>query len=109
MKSTTKHVILVVLVLVSLLSMACCQRKLDVVVADHARLSPARHLEAVSEHEAQKPLDHVKDVDHDHADADRAAESSGDVDDDHHDQAASGDDYDFYRQYGDVPSPGIGH
>ncbi|KAF3433284.1 hypothetical protein FNV43_RR24386 [Rhamnella rubrinervis] len=44
----------------------------------------------------QQPLDRVENV-------------GDDPGDDHHDEAAPGDDYDFYRQYGDVPSPGIGH
>lgn len=42
----------------------------------------------------QQPLDHVENVD------------GGE---DHDEAAPGGDDYDFYRQYGDVPSPGVGH
>ncbi|EXB96522.1 hypothetical protein L484_011232 [Morus notabilis] len=99
MKSSIS-VLLVLLVLASLLSMTC-QRK--IAVEAHARLSkdcvpisPACHLE-VADHEEPEPLD-VKD------DAD-----PGSGDDLEHHEAAPGDDNDFYRQYGDVPSPGIGH
>lgn len=85
-----KSVFLVLIVLVALMSMEC-QRK----AAAESRMSkscvqnPRCHLEVA---EKQEPLDVKEDID------------PGD-----HDQAAPGDDYDFYRQYGDVPSPGIGH
>ncbi|KAF2296429.1 hypothetical protein GH714_037901 [Hevea brasiliensis] len=38
----------------------------------------------------------------------KGAEKHVDMEDDSGDEAAQGD-YDYYRRYGDVPSPGIGH
>ncbi|PON86554.1 Transmembrane protein [Trema orientale] len=81
-----KSVILVLLVLVALMSLECQK-----IVAAEARLSKGCVPNQRCHVEAQEPLDVKEDID------------PGDH------EAAPGNDDDFYRQYGDVPSPGIGH
>ena len=89
----------VLLVLMALLSNMTCQREL---VSAEARFlskgcvlhSSDCHVEAF---EAERPSDAK-------GDADPGSDGGDDRESD-----PAGDDYDFYRQYGDVPSPGIGH
>lgn len=86
-KEFLKSVLVLLLVLLALMSWEC-QRK---TVAEARILSKACvpnqrcHVEIA---ETQERLDVKEDIDH---------------------EDAPGDDYGNYRQYGDVPSPGIGH
>lgn len=64
------------------------------------RVSPRRLSKVVDCVNVVGKACHNKPVDHDHV-----LENV----DDPGDHEADSEDYDFYRQYGDVPSPGVGH